>query len=95
MGEEKRKPGRPRKWASDAERMRATRAAQRAAREAALPQEGKESCDADRRGEAPKKGGVFYKEPGIAGTDLTAIGEDDLARFRRTLVLNTTELARP
>ena len=35
MGEEKRKPGRPRKWASDAERMRATRAAQRAEREAA------------------------------------------------------------
>ena len=26
MGEQKRKPGRPRKWASDAERMRATRA---------------------------------------------------------------------
>ncbi len=36
MGEQKRKPGRPRKWASDAERMRATRAAQRAEREAAL-----------------------------------------------------------
>ena len=35
MGEQKRKPGRPRKWASDAERMRATRAAQRAEREAA------------------------------------------------------------
>lgn len=34
MGEQKRKPGRPRKWASDAERMRATRAAQRAEREA-------------------------------------------------------------
>ena len=50
MGQEKRKPGRPRKWASDAERMRATRAAQ----EAALQQEGKESCAADRRwGEAP------------------------------------------
>jgi hypothetical protein len=54
MGEEKRKPGRPRKWASDAERMRATRAAQRAEREAASLQEGKESRDADRRwGEAP------------------------------------------
>lgn len=54
MGEEKRKPGRPRKWASDAERMRATRAAQRAEREAASPQEGKDSRDADRRwGEAP------------------------------------------
>ena len=53
MGEEKRKPGRPRKWASDAERMRATRAAQRAALEAASPHEGKESRDADRRGEAP------------------------------------------
>ena len=49
MGEEKRKPGRPRKWASDAERMRATRAAQRAEREAASLQEGKESRDADRR----------------------------------------------
>ena len=35
MGEQKRMPGRPRKWASDAERMRATRAAQRAEREAA------------------------------------------------------------
>ena len=35
MGEQKRKPGRPRKWASDAERMRATRAAERAEREAA------------------------------------------------------------
>jgi len=54
MGEEKRKPGRPRKWASDAERMRATRAAQRAEREAASPQEGTGSRDADRRwGEAP------------------------------------------
>ena len=54
MGEEKRKPGRPRKWASDAERMRATRAAQRAEREAAPPQEEKDSCDADRRcGETP------------------------------------------
>jgi len=30
---ERRKPGRPRKWASDAERMRAKRAAQRADRE--------------------------------------------------------------
>jgi hypothetical protein len=46
MGEEKRKPGRPRKWASDAERMRATRAAQRAERKAASPQEGKDSRDA-------------------------------------------------
>ncbi len=35
MEEHKRKPGRPRKWASDAERMRATRAAQLAEREAA------------------------------------------------------------
>lgn len=35
MGEEKRRPGRPRKWASDAERMRATRAAQRAKRDEA------------------------------------------------------------
>ena len=34
MGEQKRKPGRPQKWASDAKRMRATRAAQRAEREA-------------------------------------------------------------
>ncbi len=54
MVEQKRQPGRPRKWASDAERMRATRAAQRAEREAASPQEGKDSRDADRRwGEAP------------------------------------------
>ena len=49
MGEEKRKPGRPRTWASDAERMRATRAAKRAAREAASPQEEKDARDADRR----------------------------------------------
>ena len=34
MTDEKRKPGRPRKWSSDAERMRATRAAKRAEREA-------------------------------------------------------------
>jgi hypothetical protein len=54
MGEEKRRPGRPRKWASDAERMRATRAAQRAQREAASRQAGKGSCDTDRRrGEVP------------------------------------------
>ncbi len=54
MGEDKRKPGRPRKWASDAERMRATRAAQRAEREAASQQEGKDSRDADRQcGETP------------------------------------------
>lgn len=32
MTDEKRRPGRPRKWSSDAERMRATRAAQRAKR---------------------------------------------------------------
>lgn len=32
MTDEKRKPGRPRKWSSDAERMRATRAANRAKR---------------------------------------------------------------
>jgi len=32
MTDEKRKPGRPRKWSSDAERMRATRAAKRAER---------------------------------------------------------------
>src|SRR6056297_36042 len=38
MGEQKRMPGRPRKWASDAERMRATRSAQRAEREAASQQ---------------------------------------------------------
>ncbi|MEZ5282113.1 MAG: hypothetical protein R2770_16760 [Acidimicrobiales bacterium] len=49
MGEEKRKPGRPRKWASDAERMRATRAARRAEREAASSQEENDSSDAARR----------------------------------------------
>lgn len=43
MREEKRRPGRPRKWASDAERMRATRAAQRAEREAASRQAEKDS----------------------------------------------------
>lgn len=54
MGEGKRKPGRPRKWVSDAERMRATRAAQRAEREAASPHEGEDSRDAERRrGEVP------------------------------------------
>lgn len=35
MTDEKRKPGRPRKWSSDAERMRAARAAKRAKRLAA------------------------------------------------------------
>ena len=47
MGEPKRKPGRPRKWASDAERMRATRAVQRAEREAASQraQEGSRRAD--------------------------------------------------
>lgn len=49
MGEEKRKPGRPRKWASDAERMRATRAAQRAEREAASRRTEEVSADAVRR----------------------------------------------
>jgi hypothetical protein len=34
MTDEKRKPGRPRKWSSDAERMRAARAAKRAERRA-------------------------------------------------------------
>lgn len=34
MTDEKRKPGRPRKWSSDAERMRAARAAKRAERAA-------------------------------------------------------------
>jgi hypothetical protein len=54
MGEQKRKPGRPRKWASDAERMRATRAAQRAGREAASRRAEKGSGDAGRRrGEVP------------------------------------------
>lgn len=46
MGEQKRKPGRPRKWASDAERMRATRAAQRAALEAAAQRAAKQSNEA-------------------------------------------------
>ena len=54
MGEEKRKPGRPRKWASDAERMRATRAAKRAEREAASRRAEAGSGDAGRRrGDAP------------------------------------------
>ena len=54
MGEQKRKPGRPRKWASDAERMRATRAAKRAEREAASRRAEGASSDAGRRhGEAP------------------------------------------
>lgn len=49
MGEEKRKPGRPRKWASDAERMRATRAAKRAEREAASRRAEAASGDAGQR----------------------------------------------
>ena len=49
MGEEKRKPGRPRKWASDAERMRATRAAKRAEREAVAGRAAKVPRDADAR----------------------------------------------
>lgn len=54
MGEQKRRPGRPRKWASDAERMRATRAAQRAEREAAAERAAKRTQGADgRRGAAP------------------------------------------
>lgn len=54
MEDEKRKPGRPRKWASDAERMRATRAAKRAEREAASRRAEAGSGDVDRRrGEAP------------------------------------------
>lgn len=54
MVEQNRKPGRPRKWASDAERMRATRAAQRAEREATSQRAEKGSRNADqRRGEAP------------------------------------------
>ena len=54
MGEEKRKPGRPRKWASDAERMRAARAAKRAERDATSRRAKQVSSDTDRRwGEAP------------------------------------------
>jgi hypothetical protein len=54
MGEQKRKPGRPRKWASDAERMQATRAAQRAERAAASRRAENGSRGDDRRGgEAP------------------------------------------
>ena len=54
MEEPKRRPGRPRKWASDAERMRASRATQRAERETASRQAEKDSRDADRRrGEEP------------------------------------------
>lgn len=52
MGEQKRKPGRPRKWASDAERMRATRAAQRAERDAASQRATTRSHGADGRGGA-------------------------------------------
>lgn len=50
-----RKPGRPRKWASDAERVRATRATQRAEREAAWQRaERARSSDNDRlRDDAP------------------------------------------
>lgn len=50
MVEQKRKPGRPRKWASDAERMRAVRAAQRAERDAALQRAKKVSRSADGQG---------------------------------------------
>jgi len=50
MGEQKQNPGRPRKWASDAERMRAARAAQRAEREAASQRATKGSRAADGRG---------------------------------------------
>jgi hypothetical protein len=50
MEEPKRTPGRPRKWSSDAERMRATRAAQRAEREAAAERAKKRSHGADGRG---------------------------------------------
>ena len=65
MTEPKRKPGRPRKWASDAERMRATRAAQRAEREADLRRAEKGSRDADRRrDEAPPPVGLFAASAG-------------------------------
>jgi hypothetical protein len=54
MGEQKQKSGRPRKWASDAERIRATRAAQRAERAAASRRAENGSRGDDRRGgEAP------------------------------------------
>ncbi len=51
MEEQKRKPGRPRKWSSDAERMRATRAAQRAEREATAEPAKKRSHGSDGRGD--------------------------------------------
>lgn len=53
MREQKGKPGRPWKWTSDAERMRVTRAAKRAEREAAALRAENGSRSADRRrGEA-------------------------------------------
>jgi hypothetical protein len=56
MGEPKRKPGRPRKWASDAERMRATRAAKSAEREETARRAEQDSRDTDRwSGEAPAR----------------------------------------
>jgi len=65
MGEEKRRPGRPRKWASDAERMRAARAAQRAAREATARRAEKDSGDTDRRrGGAPISAGPSVASEG-------------------------------
>lgn len=48
MTDEKRKPGRPRKWSSDAERMRAARAATRAKRLADEERRGVKSAEQER-----------------------------------------------
>lgn len=53
MSDEKPKPGRPRKWSSDAERMRANRAAKRA----------KQRADAERREAAEREAAEMAKDP--------------------------------
>lgn len=62
MTDEKRKPGRPRKWSSDAERMRAARAAKRAER----------AAEAERREEEIREREASRRERCAASPEVTS-----------------------
>ena len=79
MGEQKRKPGRPQKWASDAERMRATRAAQRAEREAASQRTTRQSSGAGGRDDDDERTPIDAPAAAATPTPPTAVAPERVA----------------
>ena len=97
MGEQKRKPGRPRKWASDAERMRATRAAQRAEREAASQRTTRRSSGAGGRDDEDESTPIGARAAAAIPTPPTAVAPERVADHSdcdATISVLRAELAR-